>query len=75
MRGRHQMWALFFPEPPGRHRGGFAHGGDVSHVQLGTAVEVGIIEVNSSLEGTIGYASLAFEEVDDLGEHVIEGHG
>jgi hypothetical protein len=38
-------------------------------------VEVVIIKVEASLEGTIGYPSLAFEEVDDLGEHFIEGHG
>jgi hypothetical protein len=37
-------------------------------------VEVVVIEVKSSLEGTIRYPSLAFEEVNDLGENVIEGH-
>jgi len=37
-------------------------------------VEVVVIEVKTSLEGTIGYPSLAFQEVDDLGEDFIEGH-
>jgi hypothetical protein len=37
-------------------------------------VEVVVIKVKASLEGAIGDASLAFEEVDDLGENVIEGH-
>src|SRR5215831_4076613 len=37
-------------------------------------VEVVVIEVKASLEGTIGYPSLACEEVDDLGEHLIKGH-
>jgi predicted acetyltransferase len=36
--------------------------------------QVRIIEVKSSFEGTIGYASLAFEEVDDLDKSFIEGH-
>ena len=36
--------------------------------------QVRIIEVKSSFEGTIGYPSLAFEEVDDLGENFVEGH-
>jgi hypothetical protein len=38
-------------------------------------VEVVVIEVKASLEGTIGYPSLAFEQFKDLGENVIEGHG
>jgi hypothetical protein len=38
-------------------------------------VEVVVIEVKASLEGTIGYSSLAFEEIDDLGKNFIEGHG
>jgi hypothetical protein len=37
-------------------------------------VEVVVIEVKAALEGTIGDPSLAFEEVDDLGENLIEGH-
>jgi hypothetical protein len=37
-------------------------------------VEVVVIEVTASLEGTIGYPSLAFEQFKDLGEHFIEGH-
>jgi hypothetical protein len=38
-------------------------------------VEVVVIKVEASFQCTIGYASLAFEEVNDLGENVIEGHG
>jgi hypothetical protein len=38
-------------------------------------VEVVVIEVKASLESTIGYPSLAFQEDDDLGEDFIEGHG
>jgi hypothetical protein len=38
-------------------------------------VEVVVIEVKASFQRTIGHTSLAFEEVDDLGENVIEGHG
>jgi hypothetical protein len=37
-------------------------------------VEVVVIEVKASLEGTIGHPSLAFQKVDDLGEDFIEGH-
>jgi len=37
-------------------------------------VEVVVIEVEASLEGTIGYPSLALKEVDDLGKNFIEGH-
>src|SRR5215471_8733822 len=37
-------------------------------------VEIVVIEGKASLEGTIRYPSLAFQEVDDLGEDVIEGH-
>jgi hypothetical protein len=37
-------------------------------------VEVVVIEIKSSLEGTIRYPSLAFQEVDNLGEDFIEGH-
>src|SRR5439155_8711418 len=36
--------------------------------------EVVVIEVKTSFEGTIGYPSLAFEEVNDLGKNFIEGH-
>jgi hypothetical protein len=37
-------------------------------------VEIVVIEVKSSFESTIRYPSLAFEKVNDLGEHLIEGH-
>jgi hypothetical protein len=37
--------------------------------------QVLLIEVKSSLEGTIGDPPLAFEQVDNLGENLIEGHG
>ena len=37
-------------------------------------VQVLVIQIEAHLEGAIGYASLAFEEVNDLGEHFIEGH-
>jgi hypothetical protein len=37
-------------------------------------VEVVVIKIEASLEGTIRYPSLAFQEVDDLGENLIEGH-
>ena len=37
-------------------------------------VEVVVIKVKASLEGTIGYPTLAFQQVNDLGEHLIEGH-
>jgi hypothetical protein len=37
-------------------------------------VEVVVIEVKASFQRTIGYPSLALEEVDDLGKNVIEGH-
>jgi hypothetical protein len=30
--------------------------------------------VEASFQRTIGYPSLAFEEVNDLGENLIEGH-
>jgi hypothetical protein len=36
--------------------------------------QVGIIKVKTSLEGTIGDSSLAFQKVKDLGENVIKGH-
>jgi hypothetical protein len=38
-------------------------------------VEVVVIEVEASFQRTIGDPSLAFEEVNDLGENLIEGHG
>jgi hypothetical protein len=38
-------------------------------------VEVGVIEVEASFQRTIGYPSLALQEVDDLGKNFIEGHG
>ena len=37
-------------------------------------VKIVVIEVKTSLEGTLRYPSLAFEEVDDLDENFIEGH-
>ena len=37
-------------------------------------VEVVVIEVEASFQRTVGYPSLAFEEVNDLGKNVIEGH-
>jgi hypothetical protein len=37
-------------------------------------VEVVVIEIEASFQRTIGYPSLAFEEVDDLGKNCIEGH-
>jgi hypothetical protein len=36
--------------------------------------EIVVIKVKTSLEGTIGYPSLPFEQFKDLGENVIEGH-
>jgi hypothetical protein len=38
-------------------------------------VEVVVIEVKASFQRTIRYPSLAFQQVDNLGENVIEGHG
>ena len=37
--------------------------------------QVRVIEVKSSLQGTIRDSSLVFQQVDDLGENLIEGHG
>ena len=37
--------------------------------------EILVIQAEPSLEGTIGHTSLVFEEVNDLGKNVIEGHG
>jgi hypothetical protein len=37
-------------------------------------VEVVVIKVKSSFESTIGYTSLALQELDDLGENLVEGH-
>jgi hypothetical protein len=37
-------------------------------------VEVVVIEVEASFERTIGDAALALEEVEYLGENLIEGH-
>src|SRR5262245_28817290 len=37
-------------------------------------IEVLVIQIEAHLQGAIGHPSLAFEEVDDLGEHFIEGH-
>jgi len=37
-------------------------------------VEVVVIEVEASFQRTIGDSSLAFEEVNDVGKNVIEGH-
>ena len=36
--------------------------------------EILVIEAKPYLEGRIRHASLAFQEVDDLGENLIEGH-
>src|SRR4030095_5121007 len=38
-------------------------------------VEIVVIKVKASLEGTVGYTSLPFQEGDDLVENFIEGHG
>jgi len=38
-------------------------------------IEVVVIEVKASFQRTIGYPSLACEEVDDLGKNFIKGHG
>ena len=38
-------------------------------------VKVVVIEVEASFQRTIGDPSLAFEEVDDLDEDVVKGHG
>jgi hypothetical protein len=37
-------------------------------------VEVGIIEVISTLNGPIGHSSLTLEYLNDLSENLIEGH-
>jgi hypothetical protein len=37
-------------------------------------LDIVVIDIKASLEGTIRYPSLAFQEVDDLGENLIEGH-
>jgi hypothetical protein len=37
-------------------------------------LDIVVIDVKASLEGTIRDPSLAFEEVDDLGKNFIEGH-
>jgi hypothetical protein len=37
-------------------------------------LDIVVINIKASLEGTIRDPPLAFEEVDDLGEDVIEGH-
>jgi hypothetical protein len=37
-------------------------------------IEVVVVEVKASFQCTIGDSSLAFEEVNDLGKNVIEGH-
>src|SRR5262249_54535152 len=37
--------------------------------------EIIVIEAEPYFEGWIRHPSLAFEEVDDLGENLIEGHG
>jgi hypothetical protein len=37
-------------------------------------VEVVVIKVEASFQRTVRYSPLAFEEVNDLGENVIEGH-
>src|SRR5262249_11219578 len=37
-------------------------------------IEVLVIQIEAHPQGAIGHPSLAFEEVDDLGEHFIEGH-
>jgi hypothetical protein len=36
--------------------------------------QVGIIKVVSAFESTIGYASLPFQEIGNLGKNFIEGH-
>jgi hypothetical protein len=51
-----------------------SHGMHVEEFIL-QVVEVVVIEVEASFQRTIRYPSLAFEEVDDLGKNVIEGHG
>src|SRR5215813_6971774 len=37
-------------------------------------LDIVVIDIKASLDGTIRYPSLAFEEVDDLGKNVIESH-
>jgi hypothetical protein len=37
-------------------------------------LDIVAIDIKASLDGTIRDPSLAFEEVDDLGKNVIEGH-
>src|SRR5215831_2417142 len=37
-------------------------------------VEVVVIKVKASLEGTIGYPSLAFQQFNNLRQHLIKGH-
>src|SRR5215813_12481278 len=37
-------------------------------------LDIVVIDIKASLDATIRYPSLAFEEVDDLGKNVIEGH-
>jgi hypothetical protein len=37
-------------------------------------LDIVVVDIKASLEGTIRYPSLAFEQVNDLGENVIEGH-
>jgi len=37
-------------------------------------VEVIVIQVKASFQRTIGHTSLTFEQCQDLGEDVIEGH-
>jgi hypothetical protein len=37
-------------------------------------IQVLVIQIEAHLQGAIGHASLAFEEVDDLGKNFIEGH-
>jgi hypothetical protein len=38
-------------------------------------IEILVIQIEAHLQGAIGDSSLAFQEVDDLGENLIEGHG
>jgi hypothetical protein len=38
-------------------------------------LDIVVIDVKASLECPIRYTSLAFEQVNDLGENLIEGHG
>jgi len=37
-------------------------------------LDIVVIDIKASLDGTIRDPSLAFEEVNDLGKNVIEGH-